>query len=167
MEHRVTSHRVTFCYSTVDVAVAGAVDVAQGEVTTLQMAATHPTWAPVPPAPINWQLHNNCISPSLVWAPIHNYQISTIKDHQSLSQTLLLLFTQSGHSSTTTHQPLIINLSTCCKCGAAGCLVRFPNSLGHKRVGEPDYRLPYKDNLHQIRQCINQECIKCIAWCIV
>ena len=53
MEHRVTSHRVTFCYSTVDGAVDEAVDVAQGEVTTLQMAATHPTWAPVPPAPIN------------------------------------------------------------------------------------------------------------------
>ena len=50
MGHRVTSHRVTFCYSTVDVAVAGAVDEAQGGVTTLQMAATHPTWAPVRPS---------------------------------------------------------------------------------------------------------------------
>ena len=53
MEHRVTSHRVTFCYSTVDVAVDVAVAGAQGGVTTLQMAATHPTWAPVPPTPIN------------------------------------------------------------------------------------------------------------------
>ena len=42
---------------------------------------------------------NNCISPALVWEPIHNYQISTIKDQQSRSQTLRLLFTQSGHSS--------------------------------------------------------------------
>ena len=45
---------------------------------------------------------NNCISPALVWEPIHNYQISTIKDQQSLL-LMLLLFTQYGHSSTT-HQ---------------------------------------------------------------